>query len=181
MNLEGKFDDIRKALDGKPGHKQIAYKQGDDVNCNYYVTEVIRAIMFFNCERFDGRKHPSTLYRQQKQMLEMFKDDTELSPSPINLIVPHTHEILSLMDMIAQATPAAYKRLKPKSFELGLMKVERSGKRSGAPEHKDTSLFFLGTKMDHKIHTGWLLVMLAAFRANVDWDLANGKPSGKRR
>jgi AIPR protein len=172
MNLEGRFEDIRKALDGKSGHKEIAYKQGDPGN--YYITEIIRAIMFFNCERFDSRKHPHTLYRQQKQMLESFKDDVQRSPSPIDLIVPHTHEILSLMDMIAQSTPAACKRLKPQ-FELGRMKGERAGVRAGSAAHKDTPLFFLGTKMDHKIHTGWLLVMLAAFRANVDWDPAAGK------
>jgi len=171
MNLDGQFYEIRKALEGKAGHKEIAYKQGDPGS--YYITEIIRAIMFFNCERFGSRKHPSTLYRQQKQMLETFKEDANKSPSPIDLIVPHAHEILCLMDMIAQATPAACKRMKPQ-FELGRMKGERSGVRAGSPEHKDTPLFFLGTKMDHKIHTGWLLVMLAAFRANVDWDLSAG-------
>ncbi len=170
MNLEGQFEDIQRVLAGKPGHKEIAYKQGDDAKCSYYIPEIIRAIAFFNCERFDNRKHPSTLYRQQKAMLEMFKEDAQKNPSPIDLIVPHTHDILSLMDKIAQATPAACKRLKP-PFELGRMKADRGGVRTGSPEHKDTPLFFLGTKMDHKIHTGWLLVMLAAFRANVDWDL----------
>ena len=59
-------------------------------------------------------------------MLKTFKDDAKENPSPINLIIPHTHEILSLMDMIAQATPAACKRLKP-PFEVGRMKGERSG------------------------------------------------------
>ena len=58
MNLEGQFDAIREALRGKPGHDEIAYKQGD--SGNYYITDVIRAIMFFNCRRFDNRKHPST-------------------------------------------------------------------------------------------------------------------------
>ncbi|MBI5761041.1 MAG: AIPR family protein [Planctomycetales bacterium] len=181
MNLERKFEQIQKALEGKSGYKEIAYKQGDDSKCNYYITEVIRAIMFFNCERFDSRKHPSTLYRQQKQMLEWFKDDAnpvkdvanpeKKSPTPIDLIVPHTHEILTLMDMIAQATPAACKRMKPQ-FELGRALSDRKDKRIA---QKDTPLFFLGTKMDHKIPMGWLLVMLAAFRANVDWDLATGK------
>jgi hypothetical protein len=28
--------------------------------------------------------------------------------------------------------------------------------------------------MDHKIPNGWLMVMLAAFRANVSWDLKSG-------
>ena len=177
MNLEGRFDQIRMALDGKPGYKEIAYKQGDPGN--YYITEIIRAMMFFNCARFDSRRHPHTLYRQQKQMLESFRDDAQQKPSPIDLIVPHTHEILLLMDMIAQATPAACKRLKPQ-FELGRMKGERAGVRAGSAEHKDTPLFFLGTKMDHKIHTGWLLVMLAAFRANVEWDLDAGRFAWKK-
>jgi len=174
MNLEGQFEDIKKALHGKPGCKEIAYKQGDDAKCSYYITEIIRAIMFFNCERYYDRIHPSSLYRQRKQMLEMFREDSKTEPSPINLIIPHTHEILSLMDKIALATPAACKRLKP-PFELGRMLSERSGKRVGAPEHKQTRLYFLDTNMEHKIHTGWLLVMLAAFRANVDWDLATAR------
>lgn len=172
MNLEGRFDDIRQAIGAAPGHKEIAYKQGDPGN--YYITEIIRALMFFNVDRFDSRRHPSTLYRQQKQMLEMFKEDSKKTPSPIDLIVPHTHEILVLMDNIAQATPAACKRLRP-SFELGRMKGEKAGVRAGSAAHKDTPLFFLNSKMDHKIHTGWLLVMLAAFRANVDWDLSAGR------
>jgi hypothetical protein len=175
MNLQRQFDDIRKVLEGKPGHNEVAYKQGDDNgNPNYYITEIIRAIMFFNCDRFDSRKHPSTLYRQQKQMLEMYKEDCKKNPSPIDLIVPHTHEILRLMDMIALRTPEACDRLKPR-FVLGLMKDERKSGRAGSAEHKDTPLYFLNTTMDHKIPNGWLLVMLAAFRANVDWDLVAGK------
>ena len=85
------------SLNNRLGYKEIAYKQGDPGN--YYITEIIRAIMFFNCERFDNRKHPSTLYRQQKQMLETFKEDSNKIPSPIDLIVPHVYEIMSLMDM----------------------------------------------------------------------------------
>ncbi len=127
MNLERHFDDIRKAIDGKPGHKEIAYKQGDAGN--YYITEIIRATMFFNCDRFDSRKHPSTLYRQQKQMLETFKEDAKKEPSPMHLIVPHTHEILSLMDMIARETPEACKRLRP-PFKLGGALSDSKGKRS---------------------------------------------------
>lgn len=103
MNLDGQFEAIKRALNGKPGCEEIAYKQGDDAKCNYYITVIIRAIMFFNCERYYERIHPSSLYRQRKQMLEMFKEDAKAEPSPISLIIPHTHEILSLMDRIAQA------------------------------------------------------------------------------
>lgn len=171
MNLEGKFDTIREALDGKPGHDQISYHQGD--SGSYYITEVIRAMMFFNCKRFDDRNHPSALYRQQKQMIKMFEEDCGSSPSPIDLIIPQIHEILALMDQLAKETPAAAKRLKD-PFEIGRMST---GKRKGSPragsiEHKNTQLFFLNDVMDVKVPNGWLMVMLAAFRANIRWDLA---------
>ena len=169
QNLRGLYESIRKAMDGKLGSDAIAYHQGDEGA--YYVTEVVRALMFFNCERFNDRNHPNNLYRQQKKMVAMFEEDYYKTPSPIGLIVPHTHEILSLMDKIAEATPAAAKAAK---FEIGRM-VETGKARVGSAKHKDTPLHFIGVTMDHKVPNGWLLVMLAAFRANVEWDLAEGK------
>lgn len=164
QNLRGLYDSIRAAMEAKPGADAIAYHQGE--NGTYYITEIVRAIMFFNKERFDERKHPNTLYRQQKKMVAMFEEDYSKRPSPIRLIVPHTHEILALMDKIAKATPAAAKAAK---FELGRM---GDGKhRVGSDKHKNTPLHFLGETMNHKVPNGWLMVMLAAFRANVDWDL----------
>jgi len=174
MNLEGRFRDIQESLEGKSGADQIAYHQGQPGS--YYVTEIIRAIMFFNCERYDDRRHPSSLYRQQKQMIGHFRADCDARPSPIDLIVPHIHEILVLMDMIAKETPAAAKRLRP-MFEMGRMAVSKrkNGPRAGSPEHRDTPLYFLDDTMNVKVPNGWLMVMLAAFRANVEWDLRAGR------
>lgn len=169
QNLRHLFDSIREAMEDKPGSSEVAYHQGD--SGAYYITEIVRALMFFNCERFDDRHHPNNLYRQQKKMVKMFEEDCK-SPSPIALIVPHAHDILALMDRIAEATPAAAKRLRP-TFELGRMSV--GGKaRAGSDKHKNTKLHFIDATMDHKIPNGWLMVMLAAFRANVDWDLKGG-------
>ena len=78
------------------------------------------------------------------------------------------------MDKIAKATPTAAKTLKP-PFEIGRMSTGKKGKaRAGSPENKNTPLYFLDDKMPVKVPSGWLMVMLAAFRANVDWDLKNG-------
>ncbi len=168
QNLRGLYESIRDAMKGKPGADAIAYHQGE--NGSYYITEIVRAIMFFNKERFDERKHPNTLYRQQKKMVAMFEEDYLSKPSPIGLIVPHTHEILSLMDQIALATPTAAKVAK---FELGRMGDGKS--RAGSDKHKNTPLHFLGKTMNYKVPNGWLMVMLAAFRANVDWDLEENR------
>jgi len=168
QNLRGLYDSIREQMGTNPGADQIAYHQGE--NGSYYITEIVRSLMFFNCERFDDRRHPNNLYRQQKKMVGMFEEDYNKSPSPIALIVPHTHEILSLMDKIAKATPAAAKSMR---FELGRM--SDGGKaRAGSDKHRNTSLYFIDESMDYKIPNGWLMVMLAAFRANVKWDLNKG-------
>lgn len=170
LNLEGHFGRIRDAMRDKPGEDQIAYHQGDEGS--YYITEIIRAIMFFNCERFDNRKHPSSLYRQQKKMIGMYIDDVHAAPSPIDLIVPKLHEILSLMDQIAEATPDAAKSL-PQPFEIGRMS-DKGTRRAASEQNRNTKLHFINKYMRMKIPNGWLMVMLAAFRANVEWDLKDG-------
>jgi hypothetical protein len=169
QNLRGLYDSIRKAMADKAGSAEIAYHQGE--KGSYYITEIVRALMFFNGARFDDRRHPNNLYRNQKKMVAMFEDDYKASPSPIELIVPHTHEILALMDKIAQATPAAARSLR---FELGRMSDGGKG-RAGSEKHRNTKLHFIDAMMDHKVANGWLMVMLAAFRANVIWDLKGGK------
>lgn len=169
QNLRGLYDSIREQMDGKDGADQIAYHQGE--NGSYYITEIVRSLMFFNCERFDDRRHPNNLYRQQKKMVGMFEEDYNKTPSPIALIVPHTHEILSLTDKIAKATPAAAKKA---GFKIGLMDDGKKA-RAGSPVHQNTPLHFIGETTDYRIPNGWLMVMLAAFRANVEWNLAKGE------
>jgi hypothetical protein len=168
QNLRGLYDSIREAMDDKPGHKEISYHQGE--SGAYYITEVVRALMFFNCVRFDDRRHPNNLYRNQKKMVAMFEEDYNKSPSPIAIIVPHVHDILALMDKIAQGTQPAAKRLR---FEMGRMSDGGKG-RVGSEKHKNTKLHFIDSVMDYKVPNGWLMVMLAAFRANVRWDLEEG-------
>lgn len=168
QNLRGLYDSIREAMKGRNGSDEIAYHQGD--KGSYYITEIVRSLIFFNCDRFDERRHPNNLYRQQKKMMRMFEEDYNKEPSPISLTVPRAHEILSLMDKIAKATPLAAENAR---FKLGNMTEGKA--RAGSPIHKDTPLYFIGETMDHKIPNGWLMVMLAAFRANVDWDLKSGK------
>src|SRR5687768_9502601 len=53
------------------------------------------------------------------------------------------------------------------------MKVNRSGKARVASEvHKNSPLHFLGETTDYRLPNAWLYPMLAAFRANVEWDSA---------
>lgn len=167
MNLTGLFDDIKRIMEGRLGGDQIYYAQGGTVE--YYVTEPLLYLELFNRERYDDTKHPSGLYRQQKRMLENFKEDYLAGPSPMSLLVPRLPEILCLADTIRKHVPAAAKKC---GFEFGRMKPDSKKKERAAVT---TPLYFIGEKMNYRVPNGWLLPMLAAFRANVRWDLAESK------
>jgi hypothetical protein len=124
----------------------------------------------FNCERCDERRHPQQLYRVQSLGLKFFEQDLNARPSPLDLLLPQLPEILALADKIRKGTPAAAKEV---GFEFGRMCVTKN-KRAGADKYRDTPLPFIGEVMRHRVPNGWLFPMLAAFRANVKWDLATG-------
>src|SRR5882724_13208716 len=58
-------------------------------------------------------------------------------------------------------------------FEFGRMGKGKN--RAGAKTNKNVTLPFLGTNMNYRVPKGWLYPMLAAFRANVTWDLRHQK------
>jgi hypothetical protein len=167
-NLQGHFDQIRKVMKGKPGEDEIAYHQGGPGEM--YISELLVFVEMFNRERFDRKKHPHYLYNRSKSALDFYKKDLDARPSPMDLLIPKLPEILLLSDMIRRETPAAAQRV---GFDFGRMKIGKV--RAGTKSNKNLPLFFLGSTMGHRVPNGWLYPMLAAFRANVDWDLARSK------
>jgi hypothetical protein len=163
-NLQGHFDRIRDVLRGNPGEDTIAYHQGGPGDI--YVTEILVILELFNCERFDRKRHPHYLLNRSKSALEFYQSDLEKRPSPTDLLVPKLPEILVLSDLLKKYTPEAAKRI---GFEFGRMKIGKV--RAGSEKNRNVPLPFLGERMTHHVPNGWLYPMLAAFRANVDWDL----------
>ena len=168
MNLKGLFDGVKNVMQGRPGADQIYYNQG--AVGEYYAPELLLYLELFNRDRFSDSRHPNGLYRQQKRMLEMFSEDVELRPSPMDLLIPRLPEIMVLSDSIRRSIPAAAK--KSCGFEMGRMKPHPNKKeRSGSDKNKNTPLYFINDTMSCRVPNGWLLPMLAAFRANVRWNL----------
>ena len=163
-NLQGHFDKIRDVMHGKPGAETIAYHQGGPGDT--YITEILVMLELFNCERFDRKRHPHYLLNRSKSALEFYQGDLERRPSPTDLLVPKLPEILKLSDLIKKQTPEAAKRV---GFEFGRMKIGKV--RAGSQTNRNVPLPFLGERMAYHVPNGWLYPMLAAFRANVDWDL----------
>jgi hypothetical protein len=161
-NLAKRFEPIQKAMEGKPGAGEIGYTQ--NANKELYITEVVTILELFNGERFNdqNQKHPSSLYRYSKKALDWFLDDVE----PMKLLIPRTHELLRLADEIKLRVPDA---CDANGYEYGRSKV--GAKRAGSDAHKNTPLPFAGKKMDYSVPNGWLFPLLAAFRANLRWNL----------
>ena len=167
-NLQGDFNRIRVAMKGREGENDIAYHQGDDGSL--YIAEVLGCLQLFNRNRYSEERHPHLLYSRQSTGLQYFQQDLKIRPSPMDLLIPRTHEILSLADHLRYETPAAAKRV---GFEFGRMKTGR--KRAGASTFKNTELPFINKTMNHRVPKGWIFPMIAAFRANVDWNPSEGK------
>jgi AIPR protein len=163
-NLQGHFDKIREVMKDRPGAGTIAYHQGGPGDT--YITEILVVLELFNCERFDRKHHPHRLFNRSKSALEFYQSDLDKRPTPTDLLVPKLPEILVLSDLIKQQTPAAAKRI---GFEFGRMKVGKA--RAGSQTNRNIPLPFLDEQMPYHVPNGWLYPMLAAFRANVDWDL----------
>jgi len=171
-DLRKNFDIIKDIMDGKPGADEIGYHMGD-VNqnnepCEYYITEIIRYLMFFNCERYNSSRHPHDLYRYQKRTMDLFREDVD---GPMQLACKHAPKILKLWHDVCYALPDAqsgtrrYRRMEVKPRG-------KDGKAKTAGSYK-TKLHFIDREVDCAILNGWVMPMVAAFRANVEWDLGN--------
>jgi AIPR protein len=168
INLQGHFEGIRKVMKDQPGEDVIAYHQGD--LGPIYVTEILAMLEMFNGERFDKKKHPHYLLSRMKSALDFYEKDFQAHPSPLDLLIPRLPEILTLSDIIKRETPSAAKRI---GFQFGRMKIGKA--RTGSQTHKNETLPFLASTVDHHVPNGWVFPMLAAFRANVLWDLQQGR------
>lgn len=164
-NLRGHFDEIKKVMTGHIGHDAIAYHEGADGDI--YIAEILALIEMFNFERYQKDEHPYGLYAHQSRAVKEFSDDFGAKPSPVKLAIKRLPEILKLADMIRrEAPPLAKDRA---NFQIGRMKVGEGKK--GRVASADASLYFLGETSKYRLPNGWLYPILAAFRANVIWNL----------
>ncbi len=168
-NLAKRFEAIALAMKPFPGADEIGYMQNE--NKELYITEVVTMLELFNCERFSDQRHPSMLYRYSKKSLDLFTQDQDATPSPMALLIPRTYEFLKLADDIKYAVPKACEAV---GYQFGRTKVGASA-RAGSPANHGTKLPFNGKTMDYHVTNGWLFPLLAAFRANLRWDLMAGR------
>jgi hypothetical protein len=174
-NLAKRFKPIQDVMHGKPGAEHIGYSQNSDKEL--YITEVVTILELFNGERFNDSKHPSMLYRYSKKALELFLVDQrnpehgEDKSYPMDLLIPKTFEFLKLADDIKSAVPEACDKL---GYQFGRTKVNGRHRAASLP-YRNTKLPFNEKMVDFNVTNGWLFPLLAAFRANLRWNLQRGQ------
>jgi hypothetical protein len=173
-NLDNQFEVLKAAMKGKPGADQIAYYEGDDGDID--IAEVLGYLEMFNLDRYPVGEHPHNLYGRRYNAMKQFDEDIEDNKKAINMLMRKMPELLQLSDKIRKKTLAVCDADETGiDFTIGRANSGERGRRVRDERNRNTSLHFLGETMDGDPPRAWLYPMLAAFRANVEWDSAHGK------
>ncbi|ALQ56392.1 hypothetical protein PI2015_3144 [Pseudoalteromonas issachenkonii] len=163
-NLQGSFDNIRQAMEGKKGADKIAYKDGDDGEVD--ILEVLHLLSLLDLNKYPNNKQPNDIFGRKKKVLDYYSDDIKKTSqeSSFERLIPFTFEVLKLSEEIQKASIGYFSRNKVNN--------KKTGNRVSSDAHKKDALFTDG-EIRGLIPQGWLYPMVSAFRANLkqsSWD-----------
>lgn len=163
-NLRTHFDELKAVLKSQPYAGKIAYKMNEDLPVD--VREVLYYLAVFDCSVYDQNRHPVALFGRKEGIVRRFAEQAteESSEDSFRILISKAPDILRLRDMIEKAALG---------MPVGRYKLGKKLRVKSDP-NRQNDLIFLDEKVDGKIPLGWMMPMLAGFRANVLWD----KPKG---
>lgn len=163
-NLKDHFAALQLVLADHPYAEQIAYKMNEVKPVD--VREILYYLAVFDCSEYDEKRHPVALFGRKEGIVRRFAEQAKDSKAgdSFSVLISKAPEILWLRDTIEK------RALK---FNIGRYKVGK-GTRVRSQSYRDNQLVFLNEQVNGKIPLGWIMPMLAGFRANVDWN----KPKG---
>jgi len=161
-NLREHFEELKQNLADEPYADKIAYKMNEAKPVD--VREVLYYMAVFDCSEYTDKKHPVALFGRKEGIVRRFADQANEkvdAGESFRILISKGKEILRLRDMIEE------KALLLKS--VGRYKAG-SKTRIRSESNRENDLVFLDKKVNGRIPLGWLLPMLAGFRANVEWN-----------
>jgi len=164
-HLRKHFTELKTILKNESYSSKIAYKMNEDKPVD--VREVLYYLAVFDKEAYTENKHPVALFGRKEGIVRKFAEQaakTDGAGDSFSVLISKAPEILRLRDTI---------EMKAVALPIGRYNAGKGTKVRSAPNKKNP-LVFLNEKVDGKIPLGWVMPMLAAFRANVEWD----KPKG---
>ena len=163
-NLRDHFAELQHAIAGQPYADAIAYKMNEEKDVD--VREVLYYLAVFDCSQYDEKKHPVALFGRKEGIVRRFAEQASDNDSgdSFRILISKAPDILQLRDKIEKR---ALER------PVGRYKVGR-GTRVRSESNRENRLVFLNETVNGKIPLGWIMPLLAGFRANVQWN----KPKG---
>lgn len=163
-NLRSHFQTLEIVLSKESYRDKIAYKMNESKPVD--VREILYYLAVFDCSEYTEQKHPVSLFGRKEGIVRRFAEQAA-SPETgdsFKILISKAPEILRLRDLIEK---------RALDMPVGRFKLA-NGKRIRSQTHRSNHLEFLDEDVDGKIPLGWVMPMLAGFRANVQW----GKPKG---
>lgn len=164
-NLKAHFDELRSALRNEPYADKIAYKMNEDLPID--VREVLYYLAVLDAETYDDKLHPVALFGRKEGIVRRFAEQAKdpNSGNSFRILISKAPEILRLRDMIEKKAIAVP--------NIGRYNAGK-GVRVRSESNRETPLYFLNENCNGRIPMGWIMPMLAAFRANINWDRPKG-------
>lgn len=159
-NLREHFDELKAVLKDQAYASSIAYKMNENKPVD--VREILYYLAVFDISEYDDKKHPVALFGRKEGIVRRFALQAEKPETgdSFHILISKAPEILRLRDLIEK---------RALELPVGRYKDGR-GTRVRSDSNKDNPLVFLGGTVNGRIPLGWIMPMLAAFRANVNWN-----------
>lgn len=163
-NLRDHFAELQRVLSKESYADQIAYKMNEPKAVD--VREILYYLAVFDCSEYDEKKHPVALFGRKEGIVRRFADQAahKEAGDSFRILISLAPEILRLRDIIEK---------RALELPVGRYKVGKAT-RVRSESHRENHLVFINEDVNGKIPLGWIMPMLAGFRANVEWD----KPKG---
>lgn len=154
-DYQDKFDWVKEALKGKPYENKIGYVESHDKPED--IERIICRLTAINALLYDKDAQPIVAYTSKKRCFEMFIDEPD-KYKPLAAILP---DVLELYEHLIAKAKEYYLELVP-----GGKFVQWDGAVKPLKRTVD-KLTFTGEEVEYRIADGWLIPLLAAFRALV--------------
>lgn len=163
-NLRDHFEELKETLSNEPYSDQIAYKMNEDKPVD--VREILYYLAVFDCDIYDDKRHPVALFGRKEGIVRRFAEQAanRVESDSFRMLISKAPEILRLRDLIEE---------KALNLDIGRYKAGKNS-RVRSDSHRENQLIFLNKKVNGKIPLGWIMPMLAAFRANAKWNSPKG-------
>ena len=163
-NLKEHFAELQKLLAPESYGDMIAYKMNEDKPVD--VREILYYLAVFDCDEYSEKHHPVALFGRKEGIVRRFAEQAK-SPKvgdSFRILISKAPEILRLRDIIEK---------RALDLPIGRYRVGK-GTRVRSESNRESQLLFVNERVNGKIPLGWIMPMLAGFRANVDWNKPRG-------